>query len=80
MVQSFVRALVTVSVLATVGCTTNVENPTVNQQGRGGDTCVVTCDSDRTTCIAKCSEEQCKAACETTHTQCVSSCPVPDAG
>jgi len=80
MIQSFARALAAASVLAAVGCTTNVENPTVNQQGRGGNSCVVACDSDQTTCVAKCSDDHCKAACETTHTQCVASCPAPDAG
>ena len=80
MVKSFVTTMASACLLAGVVCTANVENPTVNQQGRGGNTCVVACDSDHTTCVAKCSDDKCKASCETTHTQCVASCPAPDAG
>jgi hypothetical protein len=65
--------------LAAIGCTTNVENPTVNQQGRGGDTCVVTCDSDQVSCVGKCTDDACKVSCNTTHTNCVAGCSV-DAG
>jgi len=60
--------------LAAIGCTTNVENPTVNQQGRGGDTCVTTCDSDQVSCVAKCTDDACKVNCNATHTTCVSGC------
>jgi hypothetical protein len=60
--------------LAGVACTANVENPTVNQQGRGGDTCVASCDTEQTTCVAKCTDDACKASCTTTHTSCVASC------
>jgi hypothetical protein len=57
------------------GCTANVENPTVDQTGRTGDTtCVENCDSAKTTCVAKCTDDACKASCETTHSSCSSSC------
>ena len=55
-------------------CTSNVENPVVNQTGRTGDTCIQTCDSDKTTCVGKCTDDACKASCETTHTTCTGSC------
>ena len=39
------------------GCTANVENPVVDQQGRGGDTtCITNCDGTQTTCTAKCTD------------------------
>jgi hypothetical protein len=61
--------------LAAIGCTANVENPTVNQQGRGGDTtCVGSCDSNQTTCAAKCTDDTCKATCTSTHTDCTATC------
>jgi len=60
---------------ALAGCTTNVENPKVDQTGRTGDTtCVKTCDDDDTTCVAKCSDDTCKASCKTTHDMCTASC------
>jgi hypothetical protein len=75
MTRSFICIAATSLCLAAAGCTANVEDPTVNQQGRGGDvTCVATCDSQQTTCIAKCTDDSCKASCMTTHTTCVGSC------
>jgi hypothetical protein len=63
-------------VLSFAGCTANVENPKVNQQGRGGDTttCVMDCDSTQTTCVAKCNDDACKASCSTAHSNCTSAC------
>lgn len=69
-----------ISTLA-LGCTTNVENPTVDQTGRTGDTtCVTDCDADKVTCAGKCSDDTCKASCETTHTSCSKSCTSGDGG
>jgi hypothetical protein len=63
------------------GCTANVENPTVNQQGRAGDTtCITNCDGANTSCVASCSDDVCKASCQTTHSSCVSSCAPKDGG
>jgi len=60
---------------ALAGCTTNVENPNVDQTGRTGDTtCVKTCNDDNTTCVAKCSDDTCKASCKTTLDMCSASC------
>jgi hypothetical protein len=56
------------------GCTANVEDPTVNQQGRGGDTCVTNCDTAKVTCVGKCTDDACKVSCESTHKSCVTSC------
>jgi len=68
------------ALVAWSGCTANVENPTVNQQGRGGNTtCVTTCDDAKTSCVAKCTDDACKVSCQTTHDHCVASC-APDAG
>jgi hypothetical protein len=80
MIKSFATAMAAACLFAGVSCTTNVENPTVNQQGRGGNSCITSCDSDQVTCVAKCTDDRCKASCEATHTMCVSSCPAPDAG
>jgi hypothetical protein len=67
--------------VALCACTANVENPTLNQQGRGGNTtCVMDCDSTNTTCVAKCTDDACKAACSTQHDECTSSCAPTDAG
>jgi hypothetical protein len=74
MTLSLAKFVAASCLLAAVGCTANVENPTVNQQGRGGDTCVVACDTEQTSCFAKCTDDACKASCTTTHTSCVSSC------
>jgi hypothetical protein len=74
MTQSLATFLATSCLLAGVACTANVENPTVNQQGRGGDTCIVNCDTAHTSCVAKCTDDSCKASCQTTHTSCVASC------
>jgi hypothetical protein len=74
MTQSLARFAAASFLLAGIGCTANVENPTVNQQGRGGDTCVVACDTEHTSCVAKCTDDACKASCTTTHTSCVASC------
>jgi len=64
-----------------VGCTSNVENPVVNQTGRTGDmTCIMTCDDGKTTCVAKCTDDACKATCETNHTTCTNDCITKDAG
>ena len=57
-----------------LACTTNVEDPTVNQTGRTGDTCIVSCDDARTSCVAKCTDDSCKAMCETTHGTCTGAC------
>jgi len=74
MTLSLPRFVAASCLFAAIGCTANVENPTVNQQGRGGDTCVVSCDTEHTSCVAKCTDDACKASCTTTHTSCVSSC------
>jgi len=63
------------------GCTSNVEDPTLNQTGRTGNTtCVTSCDTDHTSCVAKCTDDMCKASCETTHTSCTNSCAPADGG
>ena len=63
------------------GCTSNVENPVVNQTGRTGDTtCTTSCDDAKTTCVAKCTDDACKATCETSHTSCTSDCASKDGG
>ena len=81
MVKSMGLLTAAVFLFGWMGCTTNVENPTVNQQGRGGDTCVASCDTDNTTCVAKCTDDKCRVSCETTHTSCVTSCSAaPDGG
>ena len=74
--------VVAASMFAGWGCTTNVENPTVDQTGRTGNTtCVTSCDTQKTTCVAKCTDDACKASCETTHTSCVTGCAAsPDGG
>ena len=80
------KTLVTVaSMLITsawmAACTTNVENPTVNQQGRGGnEVCVMDCDAANVTCVAKCTDDKCKASCEATHSSCTGSCAPTDGG
>jgi hypothetical protein len=63
------------------GCTTNVENPKVDQTGRTGDTtCVADCNDSNTTCVAKCSDDTCKASCKTTLDMCTGSCTTTDGG
>jgi hypothetical protein len=63
------------------GCTTNVENPSVDQTGRTGNTtCVTDCDDANTTCVAKCSDDTCKASCKTTLDMCTASCTTSDGG
>lgn len=77
--SKFFAFLVVASCLC--GCTTNVENPTVNQQGRAGDTtCLTSCDDANVTCVAKCVDDVCKASCETTHSSCVTTCAPKDGG
>ena len=73
MTLSLAKFVAASCLLAAVGCTANVENPIVNEQGRGGD-CVASCDTEQTSCFAKCTDDACKASCTTTHTSCVSSC------
>lgn len=79
MVSSISRAI---AILGFVGlnvaaCTANVENPTVDQTGRDGDTtCVTDCDDAHTTCVAKCNDDSCKATCKTTHDDCTGKCTV----
>jgi hypothetical protein len=74
-------AILFCAVAAAAGCTTNVENPTVNQQGRGGNTtCVMNCQSAESSCEAKCNDDSCKAACQTQLNDCTTQCPAPDAG
>lgn len=61
--------------LNVAACTANVENPTVDQTGRDGDTtCVTDCDNAQTTCVAKCNDDTCKASCKTTHDDCSAKC------
>jgi hypothetical protein len=73
--RSSIQMLATSLLLVAAACTANVEDPTVNQQGRGGDTtCIASCDSQQTSCVAKCTDDACKASCTTTHTTCVGSC------
>jgi len=77
----FTAAFLLVSTVWTGGCTTNVENPTVNQQGRGGNiTCVTDCDNTKVTCVAKCTDDACKATCESTRVSCEEGCPPPADG
>jgi len=72
-------ASLVLSVIA--GCTTNVENPNVDQTGRTGDTtCIKDCDDTQTTCVAKCSDDTCKAACTTDHDKCTGACAPADGG
>jgi hypothetical protein len=67
--------------ISAFGCTTNVEEPVVNQTGRTGNTaCIQSCDDGKTTCVAKCTDDACKATCETNHTTCTSSCASNDGG
>lgn len=66
---------------AAIGCTANVEKPTVDQTGRSGDTktdvnCTKDCDGTKTTCVAACNDNTCKAACSTDHDECVSGCTI----
>ena len=70
----FAKLVAASCLFAGIACTANVENPTVNQQGRGGDTCVVNCDTAQTSCMATCTDDACKVKCQTTHTSCVASC------
>ena len=68
-------------VLATMvlGCTTNVEDPTVDQTGRTGDvdaTCVEDCDTTQTECVGSCDKDSCEAICSTDHDECVTDCDV----
>ena len=64
-----------------LACTTNVEDPTVNQTGRTGNTtCITTCDDQKTSCVAKCTDDMCKATCETTHGTCTGACTNVDGG
>jgi hypothetical protein len=75
MTQSLATILAASCLLAGFACTANVEDPTVNQQGRGGNTtCISSCDTDQTSCVAKCTDDACKVSCQTTHTSCVASC------
>jgi hypothetical protein len=74
MIQSLAKIVGASCLLVGIGCTANVENPTVNQQGRGGDTCIASCDTAHTSCVAKCTDDACKVSCQTTHTSCVASC------
>ena len=67
--------------ISAFGCTANVEDPTLNQTGRTGNTtCVQSCDDGKTTCVARCSDDTCKATCETTHASCGTSCSGKDGG
>ncbi len=76
----FMFAIVS-SLVAGLGCTANVENPTVDQTGRTGNTCFSNCDSAHTTCVAKCTDDSCRASCETSHTSCAAGCTSsPDGG
>ena len=60
---------------ALVGCTANVENPTVDQTGKNVDmACVTKCNDSDTTCVAKCTDDGCKAACKTDLDKCTSTC------
>jgi len=81
--KSFFTAstLVALALGMVAGCTANVENPSVDQTGRTGNTtCVTDCDNTKTTCIAKCSDDTCKAACTTDHDKCTAACEPADAG
>jgi hypothetical protein len=73
-------AFAVLALLVTAACTANVENPNVNQQGRGGNTCVTSCDDSHTSCVAKCTDDACKVTCQTTHDHCVASCAPADGG
>ena len=58
-----------------LACTTNVENPKVDQTGRTGDTtCVQSCDDVDAMCTAKCSDDSCKATCTADLDKCKTSC------
>lgn len=77
--SSIIRSAVVAFALlgSAMACTTNVEDPKVDQTGREGDTtCVTNCDDAQTTCVAKCSDDTCKASCKTTHDDCASHCTV----
>jgi len=81
MKSSFTAAFLFLATVGTGACTTNVENPTVNQQGRGGNiTCVTDCDNTKVTCVAKCTDDSCKATCESTRVSCEEGCPAADGG
>jgi len=68
--------------LALGACTANVENPTVNQTGRTGDTeCFTSCDDADVKCKAQCNDEGCKASCKASYDDCSVKCaPEDDAG
>ncbi|MEP7049071.1 MAG: hypothetical protein ABJB12_01910 [Pseudomonadota bacterium] len=69
------KILAGIALWALVGCTANVENPTVDQTGKSTDqACVTKCDDSNTTCVAKCNDDTCKASCKTDLDDCSSSC------
>jgi hypothetical protein len=77
---SVVPSILFALVCGSSACTTNVENPTVNQTGRSVETCTKSCDDTKTTCVGKCTDDGCKGSCTTTHDSCVSSCNEKSSG
>jgi hypothetical protein len=67
-----------------LGCTTNVEDPEVDQSpsddddphddGSVDEECVTTCDERHTTCVGGCDDDGCRASCETDYDECATSC------
>jgi hypothetical protein len=68
-----------VLVTTVFGCTTNIEDPDLDQTGRSGDNnadCVQDCDESETECVGSCDEDSCEASCSTDHDECISDCDV----
>ena len=80
--RSIIRVVAFLGLMGSaVGCTANVENPSVDQTGREGDTsCTTECDETRTTCVAKCNDDTCKANCKTTYDDCAVKCTSTSTG
>ena len=61
-----------------LACTTNVEDPKVDQSPDDDDDvdeeCVTECDESQTTCVGSCNDEGCRASCDTDYDECVTSC------
>lgn len=60
-------------------CTTNVEDPEVDQSNTHDDdddhtVCIEDCDDTKVTCVGECDDDSCEGSCVTEHDDCVQTC------